>query len=121
MRSKMGKTAIFVNDCSSFFVNRVLFPYFSGFNLLLQDGADLYQIDKVIEKQFGWPMGPDYLIDVIGIDTVQHAQQVMTDNFPEHLAKNNQDAITVLFNNQRYGQKNGVGFYQNVTDKKGKK
>lgn len=73
-----------------------------------------------MEKQFGWPMGPAYLIDVIGIDTVQHAQQVMADSFPERMAKIDQDAITVLFNHQRFGQKNGVGFYQYVTDKKGK-
>lgn len=118
--NKMGKTAIVVNDCPGFFVNRVLFPYLSGFNLLLQDGADFYQIDKIMESQFGWPMGPAYLIDVIGIDTVQHAQQVMADSFPARLTKNEQDAIAVLFNHQRYGQKNGVGFYQYVTNKKGK-
>lgn len=118
--NKMGKTAIIVNDCPGFFVNRVLFPYFSGFNLLLQDGADFYQIDKIMERQFGWPMGPAYLIDVIGIDTVQHAQQVMAESFPARMTKIDQDAISVLFNHQRYGQKNGVGFYQYVSDKKGK-
>ncbi|RXK32599.1 hypothetical protein BBD39_03460 [Arsenophonus endosymbiont of Bemisia tabaci Asia II 3] len=31
--NKIGKTAIVVNDCPGFFVNRVLFPYLSGFNL----------------------------------------------------------------------------------------
>jgi len=118
--NKMGKTVIVVNDCPGFFVNRVLFPYLSGFNLLLQDGADFYHINKIMEKQFGWPMGPAYLIDVIGIDTVQQAQQVMADSFPERMAKIDQDAITVLFNHQRFGQKNGVGFYQYVSDKKGK-
>lgn len=112
--NKMDKTAIVVNDCPGFFVNRVLFPYLSGFNLLLQDGADFYQIDKIMEKQFGWPMGPAYLIDIIGIDTVQHAQQVMADSFPERMAKIDQDAITVLFNHQRFGQKNGVGVFINT-------
>ncbi len=62
--SRMGKTPIVVNDCPGFFVNRVLFPYFAGFSLLLRDGADFRQIDKVMEKQFGWPMGPAYLLDV---------------------------------------------------------
>lgn len=52
--SKMGKTPIVVNDCPGFFVNRVLFPYFAGFSLLLRDGADFRKIDKVMEKQFGW-------------------------------------------------------------------
>ncbi|MDI5419197.1 branched-chain amino acid transport system II carrier protein, partial [Salmonella enterica subsp. enterica serovar Kentucky] len=43
---------------SFFFVNRVLFPYFAGFSQLLRDGADFRKVDKVMEKQFGWPMGP---------------------------------------------------------------
>ena len=66
--SKMGKTPIVVNDCPGFFVNRVLFPYFAGFSQLLRDGADFRKVDKVMEKQFGWPMGPAYLLDVVGID-----------------------------------------------------
>ncbi len=80
--SKMGKTPIVVNDCPGFFVNRVLFPYFAAFSLLLRDGADFRQIDKVMEKQFGWPMGPAWLLDVVGIDTAHHAQQVMAQGFP---------------------------------------
>ncbi|MBR9858976.1 MAG: fatty acid oxidation complex subunit alpha FadB, partial [Gammaproteobacteria bacterium] len=36
----MGKSPIVVNDCPGFFVNRVLFPYFFGFNRLVADGAD---------------------------------------------------------------------------------
>ena len=31
----MGKTPIVVKDCAGFLVNRVLFPYFAGFQLLL--------------------------------------------------------------------------------------
>ena len=38
--NKMGKKAVVVNDCPGFLVNRVLFPYFGGFNMLLRDGAD---------------------------------------------------------------------------------
>jgi len=75
--SKMGKTPIVVNDCPGFFVNRVLFPYFAGFSQLLRDGADFRKVDKVMEKVFGWPMGPAYLLDVVGIDTAHHAQAVM--------------------------------------------
>lgn len=55
--AKMGKSPVVVNDCPGFFVNRVLFPYFGGFSMLLRDGADFTKIDKVMEKKFGWPMG----------------------------------------------------------------
>ncbi|QGU89329.1 fatty acid oxidation complex subunit alpha FadB [Erwinia sorbitola] len=118
--SKMGKTPIVVNDCPGFFVNRVLFPYFAGFSLLLRDGADFRQIDKVMEKQFGWPMGPSWLLDVVGIDTAHHAQQVMADGFPQRMKKDYRDAIDVLFEAKRYGQKNQQGFWRWETDSKGK-
>ena len=75
LAGKMGKTPIVVNDCPGFFVNRVLFPYFDGFHGLLRDGADFQAIDKVMEK-FGWPMGPAYLMDVVGMDTGVHAAAV---------------------------------------------
>lgn len=118
--SKMGKTPIVVNDCPGFFVNRVLFPYFAAFSLLLRDGADFRQIDKVMEKQFGWPMGPAWLLDVVGIDTAHHAQQVMAQGFPSRMQKDYRDAIDVLYEAGRYGQKNGLGFWRWTEDKKGK-
>lgn len=118
--SKMGKTPIIVNDCPGFFVNRVLFPYFAGFSLLLRDGADFRQIDKVMEKQFGWPMGPATLLDVVGLDTAHHAQSVMADGFPTRMKKDYRDAIDALFEAQRFGQKNQRGFYAWESDKKGK-
>ncbi|GAB7218826.1 fatty acid oxidation complex subunit alpha FadB [Vibrio comitans] len=118
--AKMGKSPIVVNDCPGFFVNRVLFPYFNGFSQLVNDGADFQHVDKVMERQFGWPMGPAYLLDVVGLDTAHHAQQVMAQGFPERMAKQGTDAIDVLFEQKRYGQKNGVGFYEYQPDRKGK-
>lgn len=118
--TQMGKTPIVVNDCPGFFVNRVLFPYLAGFGMLVRDGADFRQIDKVMEKQFGWPMGPAYLLDVVGIDTAHHAQAVMAVGFPERMNKDYRDAVDVMFDNQRFGQKNGQGFYRYTQDAKGK-
>ncbi|GAL12722.1 enoyl-CoA hydratase [Vibrio astriarenae] len=118
--AKMGKSPIVVNDCPGFFVNRVLFPYFGGFSKLLQDGADFTQVDKVMERQFGWPMGPAYLLDVVGIDTAHHAQAVMAQGFPERMGKEGRDAIDALFDANKYGQKNGSGFYTYTIDRKGK-
>ncbi len=116
---KMGKTPIVVNDCPGFFVNRVLFPYFGGFAGLVRDGADFQQVDRVMER-FGWPMGPAYLMDVVGLDTGVHAEEVMAKGFPERMQRDFKSAVDVLYENKRYGQKNGVGFYRYETDKKGK-
>lgn len=118
--AKMGKSPIVVNDCPGFFVNRVLFPYFAGFSLLLRDGANFTQVDKIMEKQFGWPMGPAYLLDVVGIDTAHHAQAVMAEGFPNRMGKDYKDAVDVMFEAQRFGQKNGKGFFCYSVDRKGK-
>jgi 3-hydroxyacyl-CoA dehydrogenase/enoyl-CoA hydratase/3-hydroxybutyryl-CoA epimerase/enoyl-CoA isomerase len=114
----MGKTPIVVNDCAGFLVNRVLFPYFAGFMALIRDGVDFQRIDKVMEK-FGWPMGPAYLLDVVGIDTAQHADAVMAAEFPDRMKHDGKTAIEVMFEAKRFGQKNGVGFYKYTPDKKG--
>ncbi|GAB3106843.1 fatty acid oxidation complex subunit alpha FadB [Aestuariicella hydrocarbonica] len=115
----MGKKAIVVNDCPGFLVNRVLFPYFAGFAGLVRDGADFQKVDKVMEK-WGWPMGPAYLLDVVGIDTGSHAEHVMAEGFPDRMAKSYKTAADVMFENERYGQKNGKGFYSYEKDKRGK-
>ena len=119
LAQKMGKTPIVVNDCPGFLVNRVLFPYFGAFDLLLKEGVDFVQIDKVMER-FGWPMGPAYLIDVVGLDTGVHGAEVMAEGFPDRMKPDYKGGIKHLFENNRLGQKNGVGFYKYETDKKGK-
>lgn len=116
---QMGKTPVVVNDCPGFMVNRVLFPYFGGFSALLRDGVDFQKIDRVMEK-FGWPMGPAYLLDVVGIDTGIHAEAVMAEGYPDRMKRDFKTALDVMFENERYGQKNGMGFYQYEADKKGK-
>jgi 3-hydroxyacyl-CoA dehydrogenase / enoyl-CoA hydratase / 3-hydroxybutyryl-CoA epimerase / enoyl-CoA isomerase len=116
---KLGKTPIVVNDCPGFLVNRVLFPYFSGFGLLMRDGADFLEIDKVMER-FGWPMGPAYLLDVIGIDTAVHAADVMADAFPDRMSVESGKPSKLMFEHKRLGQKNGRGFYRYQPGRKGK-
>lgn len=115
----MGKTPVVVKDCPGFLVNRILFPYFGGFSRLLADGVDFQRIDRLMEA-FGWPMGPAYLLDVVGIDTAYHASVVMAEGFPDRMARTSSDAIEVLFQSGRLGQKTDAGFYRYEADKKGK-
>ena len=115
----MGKTPVVVNDCPGFLVNRVLFPYFGGFSMLMREGADFQRVDKIMEK-FGWPMGPAYLLDVVGIDTAVHAQAVMAEGFPDRMQQKFTSVIELQYKAQRFGQKNGKGFYNYTKDPKGK-
>lgn len=115
----MGKKAVVVKDCPGFLVNRVLFPYFLGFSMLVRDGADFQQVDRVMES-WGWPMGPAYLLDVIGIDTCIHAETVLAEAFPVRMGRDYVSATEALFKAERLGQKSQQGYYDYRLDKKGK-
>ncbi len=115
----MGKTPIVVNDCPGFLVNRILFPYFCGFVGLIADGCDFVRIDRVMEA-YGWPMGPAYLLDVVGIDTAHHADRVMSVGYPDRMAHSDENVIDRMFSLNRLGQKNGLGFYRHEVDAKGR-
>ncbi len=116
---KMGKSPVVVNDCPGFLVNRVLFPYFGGFARAIAHGVDFARADKVMEK-FGWPMGPAYLMDVVGMDTGHHGRDVMAEGFPDRMKDDSKTAVDVMYEANRLGQKNGKGFYAYEMDKKGK-
>ncbi len=114
----LGKTPIVVADCGGFLVNRVLFPYFAGFQQLLSEGVDYERIDKVMEK-WGWPMGPALLLDVVGIDTAVHADKVLADAFPDRMRHEGKSATLAMVEAGRLGQKSGKGFYAWKPEKKG--
>ena len=65
-------------------------------------------------------MGPAYLLDVVGMDTGKHAAGVMAEGFPDRMASEGSTIIDALFDAERFGQKNGKGFYRYEMDKKGK-
>jgi 3-hydroxyacyl-CoA dehydrogenase/enoyl-CoA hydratase/3-hydroxybutyryl-CoA epimerase/enoyl-CoA isomerase len=73
-----------------------------------------------MEKQFGWPMGPAYLLDVVGVDTADHCTGVMSSGFPTRMAKIDNDPVSTLYSNKRLGQKNAKGFYDYGQDKRGR-
>ena len=84
----------------------------------MYEGADFRQIDRVMEE-FGWPMGPAYLLDVVGIDTAVHAQAVMAAGFAR-MELGFESAIDKLYSQGDLGQKSGRGFYDYVVDENGR-
>ena len=115
----MGKTPVVVKDCPGFLVNRILTPYSLAFLRLVHDGADFQQVDRVMEA-FGWPMGPAYLDDVIGMDTLVHVLRVISDGYGQRMQPDFPLAVEVLLEHKRLGQKSGAGFYRYENDAKGK-
>ena len=116
---KLGKTPVVVADCPGFLVNRVLFPYMMACQMLVMEGAPIELVDRTMEK-FGWPMGPIYLSDVIGIDTSVHAWGIMKAAAGEQAAHAGPSPNELLFQAGYLGQKNDKGYYQYVKDAKGR-
>lgn len=115
----MGKTPIVVQDCPGFLVNRLLTAYMRGFLLLVADGADFVKVDQVMEG-FGWPMGPAYLEDVIGMDTGSYVSDVISAGYAERMPHLEHDALRLMVQHRRFGQKNGIGFYRYESDPDGR-
>tara|TARA_B100001093_G_scaffold314231_1_gene299835 strand:+ start:642 stop:2822 length:2181 start_codon:yes stop_codon:yes gene_type:complete len=117
---KLGKKPIIVNDCPGFLVNRILFPAIFAFDMMIIDGADFQQIDSIIED-WGWPMGPAYLIDVIGLDTAISCFATIISGYPNRMKDVYDVSPTrILCEKNRFGQKNKQGFYGYEEDDKGK-
>ncbi len=115
----LGKTPIVVGDCPGFAVNRILTPYLIAFLRLVHDGADFKDVDKAMEA-FGWPMGPAYLIDVIGMDISDHVVKIVSAGFAPRMDPGFETALDILLRANRLGQKNGHGFYKYQNDAKGR-
>jgi 3-hydroxyacyl-CoA dehydrogenase/enoyl-CoA hydratase/3-hydroxybutyryl-CoA epimerase/enoyl-CoA isomerase len=116
---ELGKTPVVVKECPGFLVNRVLTPYMIGFLRALHEGADFLAIDRVMEG-FGWPMGPAYLQDVVGLDTLLHVLRVISAGLAPRLQLDFPHAVELLVQQGRLGQKSGGGFYRYERDPAGK-
>jgi 3-hydroxyacyl-CoA dehydrogenase/enoyl-CoA hydratase/3-hydroxybutyryl-CoA epimerase/enoyl-CoA isomerase len=115
----MGKTPVVVKDCPGFLVNRILTGNVLGFLRLIHDGADFQAVDAAMEA-FGWPMGPAYLQDVIGMDTSEHVIRYISNGYGQRMVPTYTHAIELMVANGRLGQKNGRGFYLYSNDPKGR-
>jgi 3-hydroxyacyl-CoA dehydrogenase/enoyl-CoA hydratase/3-hydroxybutyryl-CoA epimerase/enoyl-CoA isomerase len=113
----LGKTAIVMRECPGFLVNRILSADLLGFLRAVYDGADYLQVDRVMEA-FGWPMGPAYLQDVVGLDTLLSVLASICSGFPDRMRLDFPHAVHVLTGLRRFGQKSGSGFYRYESDPK---
>lgn len=113
---KIGKTPIVVRDCPGFLVNRILFPYLNESLVLLEEGAEPRQLDKVAAV-FGMPMGPVTLNDLVGLDTSLYAGKVVNAAYSDRAVDTR--ILEELVKAGRLGQKTGAGFYSYARGSKG--
>jgi 3-hydroxyacyl-CoA dehydrogenase/enoyl-CoA hydratase/3-hydroxybutyryl-CoA epimerase/3-hydroxyacyl-CoA dehydrogenase/enoyl-CoA hydratase/3-hydroxybutyryl-CoA epimerase/enoyl-CoA isomerase len=106
---QLGKMPIVVMDGPGFLVNRLLSPYLNESLELIHDGQSPRAIDAAA-TDFGMPLGPLALYDLVGLDTAFYAGRTMYEAFPDRVRAS--PILPALSKWGRLGRKNGQGFFQ---------
>jgi 3-hydroxyacyl-CoA dehydrogenase / enoyl-CoA hydratase / 3-hydroxybutyryl-CoA epimerase len=105
---RLDKLPVACRSAPGFMVNRVLTPYMYEAMLLAQEGVPLATIDRAA-LDFGMPMGPIELVDVVGLDVAAHVGEIIARALARpvtHIAR-----LEELIAARQLGRKSGAGFY----------
>ncbi len=107
---QIGRLPVSVKSVPGFLVNRVLMPYLIEAVTMLDEGVNATQIDEAA-TQFGMPMGPIELADVVGLDICAHVAENLLGEarVPKSLKSKVEAGYT--------GKKSGRGYYQWIKGK----
>ncbi len=111
-----GKTVVSCGDSTGFVVNRLLVPYMLDAVRVFEQGlASRDDIDNAMKLGCGYPMGPLFLTDYVGLDTTYYISQIMFDEFkePRFAAPPLLKRMVLAGLN---GRKSGRGFYNWTTN-----
>ena len=105
---KLDKLPVPCRSAPGFIVNRVLMPYLHEAMYAAQEGVPLAVIDKAA-VDFGMPMGPIELADVVGLDVATHVGEIIA----AELGRPAPDLsrLRELVAARKLGRKSGSGFY----------
>ncbi|MCS6946725.1 MAG: 3-hydroxyacyl-CoA dehydrogenase, partial [Steroidobacteraceae bacterium] len=106
---KIDKIPLPCASAPGFVVNRVLVPYLFEALHAAGEGVALPLIDRCMEE-FGMPMGPVELADVVGLDVCLHVGDIVS----RALARTPPDLapLRALVEAKKLGRKSGEGFYR---------
>lgn len=105
----LRKIPVVVQECPGFLVNRLLMPYLNEASIALGEGAaTASQIDAAM-VDFGMPMGPFTLMDMLGLDVCSDVGSYLYSEYGERMAP--APLFYKLIQAGRLGEKSGAGFY----------
>jgi 3-hydroxyacyl-CoA dehydrogenase len=105
----LRKLPVVVQECPGFLVNRLLMPYLSEATKALEEGtATATEIDQAL-VEWGMPMGPFTLMDMLGIDVCGHVGVYLHSEYGERMSP--ASLFAKLLEAGRLGEKSGAGFY----------
>ena len=102
-----------VNSAPGFLVNAVLGPYMLAALRAVDDGVAPEAVDQAM-LDFGMPMGPIELVDLVGLDVAMAAGQGLADAEPPR-------CLVARVNAGDLGRKTGRGFYDHASGKPSRK
>ncbi len=104
------KQPIRCREVPGFVVNRVLLSAISEiWKVQEEEGVDPQEVDKIVSESGAAPMGPFFLTDLLGLDTVLHVAEHLNERYGErfHVSPKMKDLVQA----GDLGQKTGKGFY----------
>jgi 3-hydroxyacyl-CoA dehydrogenase len=105
------KTAIRCGEVPGFVVNRILNSSVSEvWRVVEEEGLDPQEVDKVIKDSGTVPMGPFFLSDLLGLDTVLHVAIHLRESYGERFFVS--PKMKELVEGGNLGAKTGKGFYE---------
>jgi 3-hydroxyacyl-CoA dehydrogenase/enoyl-CoA hydratase/3-hydroxybutyryl-CoA epimerase len=104
---KLDKLPLPCKSAPGFAVNRILTPYVNEALFALESGIPAEVID-LAAVQFGMPMGPIELTDVVGLDISLHVGRVLSTAFHREIPQ----TLIKLVEQKKLGRKSGEGFYR---------
>jgi 3-hydroxyacyl-CoA dehydrogenase/enoyl-CoA hydratase/3-hydroxybutyryl-CoA epimerase len=106
---RLDKLPVPCKSAPGFIVNRVLMPYLHEAMYAAQEGVPLAVIDKAA-VDFGMPMGPVELADVVGLDVASHVGKIIAAELGRPAPDLRQ--LDALLAQKKLGRKSGAGFYE---------
>ena len=105
---RLDKLPLPCRSAPGFMVNRVLTPYMYEAMLLAQEGTPLEVIDQAA-TDFGMPVGPIELVDVVGLDVAAHVGEIIAAELVRPVTAI--AGLNALLAAKKLGRKSGEGFY----------
>ena len=108
---RIRKAPITCREVPGFVVNRILNSAVSEIWRVQEDeGLDPQAIDRVISDSRAAPMGPFFLSDLLGLDTVLHVAEHLHESYGDRFSVHG--GMRELVAQGDLGQKTGKGFYE---------
>ena len=105
------KTPIRCGEAPGFVVNRILNSSASElWRFQEETGIDVKELDRVVGESRAAPIGPFYLADLLGLDTVLHVAEYLHDCYGESFYVH--ERMRELVAEGKLGAKTGEGFYE---------